>query len=99
MTLRPVRRNMHIRARIGAIGERPEHRVGIVGIDILAHRDDIFADVGLQARGPCKRAPDFGARRAWRELHEEDLRRLLSVSCMATRRTPFTASVSRRCDR
>ena len=73
MPLRAIRRDVHVLDRIGAIGERPEHRVGIFRIDVLAHRDDVFADIGLQACGAMKCAPDFRARHPSRELQKHHL--------------------------
>jgi len=79
--------------RVGAVGERPEHRVGIFRIDVLAHGDDVFADIGLQGRGAMQRAPDFRARHPRANWTKTIFRKLLSGSCMATRRTPLIASV------
>ena len=68
-----IRLDAHVLARIGAVGERPEDRVGARRIDVLAHRDADLAAVGAQRGGGLQAAPDFGARGAARELQEDHL--------------------------
>ena len=67
-----VGHQMHVLDRIGAVGERPQHRVHARGIDILADRDDDLSAVGLQGGGAMQRAPHFAARHPLRELNEND---------------------------
>ena len=68
-----IGRDVHVVDRIGAIGERPEDRVGVARVDVLAHRDADLAAVGQQRGSAVQRAPDFGARHALRALHEQHL--------------------------
>ena len=67
-----VGHQMHVLDRVGAIGERPQHRVHAGRIDVLADRDDDLSAIGLQGRGAVQGAPDLAARRFFRELHEDD---------------------------
>ncbi len=57
-----VLEDLDIPVRLASIRHRPEHRVGIVRIDILVDRDHPFA-LGAPERGDAvERAPDLGAR-------------------------------------
>ena len=71
MAARAVGRNVHVLGRIGPIGERPQHRVGVGRVDVLTHRDADLAAVRAQGRSAVQRTPHLGARRAVRELHED----------------------------
>ena len=66
-----VRHHQEIVLRLAAIGHRPEQRIGVLRIDILVDGDDPFAGKTVQRRGAVKRPPDFGFRRAPRELDSD----------------------------
>ena len=70
---RAVRRDMHVIGGIGPIRERPEHRIGVGRIDVLADRDANLSAVREQRRRPVQPAPNLGAGRALRVLHKDDL--------------------------
>src|SRR5262245_3065374 len=66
-----IGRDVHVLDRIAAIADRPHHGVEIVGIDVLAHRDENLAGDGVEATRPVQPAPHFGARRAGGILDED----------------------------
>jgi len=47
MPLVPVLQDLQIERRVRALGHRPEQRIGIIGIDVLVHRDDVFGFVAF----------------------------------------------------
>jgi hypothetical protein len=57
---------------VGAVRHRPEHRIAVVGIDVLIDRDDAFAARALERRRGIERAPDLGFRRLERDLDDDD---------------------------
>ena len=70
-----VRHDLEVVLRLAAIGHRPEQRVGVVRLDVLVDRDDPLAGEAVQRRRAVERAPDFGLRRAARELDRDHARR------------------------
>ena len=71
MPARAMRHDMHVFGRIGSIGDRPENRVGVGRIDVVAHRDADLAAVGAQRGRALQGAPHFRARRALGEREED----------------------------
>ena len=65
--------DMYIFRWLRAVCERPEHRIGVCRIDILAHRNADLPAIGEERRGAVQTPPDFGAGCAVRVLHKEDL--------------------------
>ena len=68
-----MRGDMHVFHWVRAISKRPEHRVGVGRIDVLAQRNADLPTIGEQRRGPVQAPPDFGTRGSLRVLHEENL--------------------------
>ena len=66
---------MHVIDHIGAVGERPEHGVGIAGVDIVGDGDDDLAALRLKHRGTLQATPDLRLRRAAVEFQEDHLER------------------------
>ena len=95
-----IRHDLHVVERIGAIGQRPEHRIGIVRIDVFADRDDDTCRCRpARSAAPCSARQISVRGTPGANCTNTTLRKLVSGSCMTTRRTPLIASVSRRCAR
>src|SRR5215510_1138341 len=58
-----IGRDVYVLDRIAAIADRPHHRVEIVRIDVLAHRNENLARDRVEASRPMEAAPHLGARR------------------------------------
>src|SRR5215813_4022050 len=69
---RAMRHHMEVVAHVGPIGERPEYRVGVARVDVLAHRDDNLAAIGLENGGAVEPTPDLALRRTGGELEKDD---------------------------
>src|SRR6266850_4000103 len=65
VALAAMRQRLHVLERIHAICHRPQERVGVVRIDVVAHRDCDLAHVALEEGRAAQRAPHLGARHAF----------------------------------
>src|SRR5262249_39035560 len=65
--------DLNILAGVGTVGERPENRIGIGGINVLADRNADFSAIRTQRCRALKPAPHFSSRRALCELQKDDL--------------------------
>src|SRR5262245_2321892 len=63
--------DMQIVTEMSPVCERPEYRVGVVGVDVLADRDDDLAAIGPESSRPVEAAPDLALRCAGPELQED----------------------------
>ena len=73
MTFVFVPEDLDIAVRLAAIGHRPEHGIGVVGVDVLVNRNDPLAFSPAQRCDAIERTPNLSARHVARELDDDQL--------------------------